>query len=240
MYIDQQECNGCGICIPYCPVAAISDQNGAVAIDFDGCVECATCLRFSDCPTSAIHESPETALWPRILRREFSDPQTPNRSTGRVGRGTGGVKTNDVTGKVKRGEFSLAVEFGRPGVGTRLSELEKMAMAMAEIGIGVGANTPLAALVADPATGRLKAEVREERVLTGTAEIQATLDRLRDVVPVVRRVAARSDTAISWGITLRLEDDGSVPLLPLLRELGIELRPNSKVNLGMGRPRVED
>jgi hypothetical protein len=214
--------------------------DGVASIDFDGCVECATCLRFAGCPTGAIHESAETAHWPRIIRREFSDPQTPNSSTGRRGRGTGGVKTNDVTGEVKRGEFTMTLEFGRPGVGTRLSELERMAVALAEIGVHVTPGTPLDAVLAEANSGRLKPEVRGERVLTATLDLRSTLDRLPQIVPTVLEVARTAATSISWGITVRAEEDGSLPVVPLLRELGVAPRPNSKVNLGMGRPRVEE
>lgn len=240
MYIDPRECIGCGLCIPYCPVGAISSRASTVAIDFDGCVECATCLRFAGCPTGAIRESPETARWPRLLRREFGDPQTPNASTGRRGRGTGGVKTNDVTGEVKRGEFVLSLEFGRPGVGTRLFQVEEMVVALAEIGMPQVPHIPLAALLSDPASGKLKPEVRGERVLTANLEVHGRLERLAEVVAVVQRTAGRAGTPISWGITLRMEEDGSVPALSLLDELGLRPRPNSKVNLGMGRPRMEE
>ena len=112
MYIDEQECTGCGVCIPYCPVEAISDQGGVAAIDLDGCLECSTCLTFADCPAGAIHESPETDEWPRVLRREFSNPMTTHPKTGIRGRGTEEMKTNDVTGRFKRGEIGIGLEFG--------------------------------------------------------------------------------------------------------------------------------
>ncbi len=39
------------------------------------------------------------------------------------------MKTNDVTGRVKRGEIGVGLEFGRPGMASRLSDLEKMTVA---------------------------------------------------------------------------------------------------------------
>jgi hypothetical protein len=114
------------------PVGAIKQVNGTVEIDFDERVERTTCIRFAACPVDAIAESPETAQWPREVRRQFSDPMTKHPSTGGSGRGTEDMKTDDVTGRVRRGEVGIGLEFGRPGVGTRLSELEEMSMALAK------------------------------------------------------------------------------------------------------------
>lgn len=142
MQIDQMLCTGCGECVHYCPVGAIKQANGTIDIEFDECVECTVCVRFADCPADAIQESPETAQWPRRVRREFSDPMTPHSSTGQRGRGTEEMKTNDVTGRIKMGEISLGMEFGRPGVATRLKELEKMTTALAKIGGAIRAEQP--------------------------------------------------------------------------------------------------
>jgi hypothetical protein len=43
------------------------------------------------------------------------------------------------------------------------------------------------------------------------------------------------DTVFSVGIAARIPEDGSVPLMDVLGRLGIEPRPNAKINLGMGR-----
>ena len=40
MRIDSAECTGCGQCIPYCPVGAISMDDDVSEIDFDECTEC--------------------------------------------------------------------------------------------------------------------------------------------------------------------------------------------------------
>lgn len=240
MYIDEQECTGCGVCVPYCPVEAISEAGGVAGIDFDECVECTACLRFAGCPTGAIHESPQTFTWPRTIRRQFSDPMTPHsNSTGGRGRGTEEMKTNDVTGRVRHGEIGIGLEFGRPGVATRLIDLEKMTVALARVGVHFEPENPVTALLADLATGELKPELRGERVLSAIVEVQTTPDRLASLVPVIREIAEGVDTVISWEIITRLNDDGTIPIMAELEALGALPRPNAKINLGMGRPLAE-
>jgi len=242
MRIDQQLCTACEECIPYCPVEAIGARNGIVEIDFDGCVECGTCLRYAPCPVDAIEESPETAVWPRVIRREFSDPGVPHTSTkghGR-GRGTEESKTNDVTGRVKRGRVGMGLEFGRPGVATRLSELEKMTMALARVGVHFERDNPVTFLLSDPATGKMRDDVRNERVLSAILEVEFDAKRLPEMVEVIESTAPSLDTVFSWCLFTRLNDDGSIPVLKTLQELGVEVRPNAKVNMGLGRPLVMD
>jgi hypothetical protein len=50
--------------------------------------------------------------------------------TGVGGRGTEEIKTNDVTGRIGEGEAGIVVELGRPGVGARIRDVERVAMAL--------------------------------------------------------------------------------------------------------------
>ena len=76
------------------------------------------------------------------------DPITPHsNSTGGRGQGTEEMKTNDVTGRVKRGEIGIGLEFGHPGVATRLSDLEKMTAALSGVGVHVEPENPGTALL---------------------------------------------------------------------------------------------
>ena len=87
------------------------------------------------CPTSALE--PQELVWPRVVRRAFSDPRVPHESTGVSGRGTEEVKTNDISGRVQPGEVGFTIEFGRPGVGVRFHEIQRMTQALAKAGIGL-------------------------------------------------------------------------------------------------------
>ena len=149
MRIDDATCTGCGECIPYCPVDAIALEGGLAAIDQDRCVECGTCMRVAPCPTESIFRGQDSFEWPRSVRTAFSDPLVPHKETGVRGRGTEEVKTNDVTGRVKRGRIGMAMEFGRPGVGTDFHEVEKMTMALAQLGANFEPNNPLTFLMED-------------------------------------------------------------------------------------------
>lgn len=44
-------CVGCGHCVPFCPVEALS-VHGRVAVEHDICIECLTCIEY--CPNTAL------------------------------------------------------------------------------------------------------------------------------------------------------------------------------------------
>ncbi len=116
MLIDEEKCIACGECLPWCPVGAISLDDVAV-IDLDECAECGNCLRNADCPTDALYQQELT--WPRTVRSILSDPLTIATESGISGRGTEEMKTNEVTGRFKRGEVGIGIEVGRPVTGAR-------------------------------------------------------------------------------------------------------------------------
>lgn len=240
MRIDEMVCTACEECIPWCPVGAIQSASGAVEIDFDQCVECGNCLRYAPCPVNAIEESPEAMEWPRVLRREFSDPGIQHSTTKGFGRGTEESKTNDVTGRVKKGSVGMAMEFGRPGIATRLAELEKMTTALARAGVHFEEKNPVTFLLSNPTTGAMREDVRNERVLSAILEVEFDVERLPMMVGVVKEIAPTLETVFSWGLFTRLNDDMDTPVIGMLKELGLPIRPNAKVNMGLGRPLVDD
>jgi uncharacterized Fe-S center protein len=84
--IDQEKCQTCADCIPFCPVGAIEVKEKKVTIESDACVECGVCARSGVCQDGAFIK--EDLPWPRILRAEFSDPMVPHKKTDIAGRGT--------------------------------------------------------------------------------------------------------------------------------------------------------
>ncbi|MHB0868708.1 MAG: DUF362 domain-containing protein [Chloroflexota bacterium] len=240
MRIDEVSCTGCEVCVPYCPVGAIVPQDGIVAIDDDGCVECGTCARAAPCPAGAIYRPPEAFEWPRSVRTAFSDPLVPHKETGVRGRGTEEVKTNDVTGRVKQGRVGMAMEFGRPGIGTDFHDVERMTVALARFGVNFEPNNPLTFLMEDTRTGRIRDDVKRERVLSAIVEFETDVASLREIVPVVRQIAREIKSIFSWCAITRLGPGKTIPIMGELRELGLNPRINAKINVGLGRPLATD
>ncbi len=57
--VDASKCIGCNLCIPNCPVSAITSHNGVAVIDKNKCIGCGICKdgddkEFVGCPVSAI------------------------------------------------------------------------------------------------------------------------------------------------------------------------------------------
>jgi NAD-dependent dihydropyrimidine dehydrogenase PreA subunit len=241
MLIDAKLCVGCGYCMPHCPVEAIfvteektSKGKKIRAIDLDPCVECGVCLRAAVCPVDAIFQQP--LEWPRILRSSFSNPLTPHRHTGLLGRGTEEMKTNEVTHRFVRGQVGVAVEMGRPGLGASMRDIDRLTQAMARYGVEFEPQTPVTGLMSDAGRGILKEEVLNERVLSAIIEFKLPEERLEVILPAIKQVAVTLETVFSLGVMSVLPPEGPDPVAEKIKALGFSLRPNGKVNLGLGRP----
>lgn len=263
MKIDQYLCVACGNCIPVCPMGAIyiDPARNRATVNEDQCVECYACFRGMSkehlfppmvrairrvakafrfrfdpepdvCPTDAI--VPQELTWPRIVRRAFSDPQVPHESTGIHGRGTAEVKTNDVTNRVKEGEAGFVIEFGRPGIGTRFRDIQKMTQALAACGVEFEKNNPVASLMTDPSRGLIREDILDEKVLSAIVEIKVGLEQVPEILRVIRSVSPELDTVVAVGVSTRCDSEGEEQLADLLRHEGYPAY-RGKTNLGLGR-----
>jgi hypothetical protein len=207
-------------------------------IDEDECVECSVCLRSGCCPADALFQ-PELT-WPRLVRKNFSDPLKIHPETRIPGRGTEEMKTNEVTGRYRRGTYGMAFELGRPGVGARFRDVQKVAQALAALGITFEENNPVTKLMADRKTGTINPEVLDEKVLSAIVEFLLPAERLPEVLAVVDRVAREIDTVFSGDIISRLGEADAIPYVPEVLGRGRFLSLNGKSNVGLGRPLAPD
>lgn len=264
MIINPDKCVACGNCTYVCPMGAIYVDPAIkrATVDSDECVECYTCyngmsreqlnptlvrglrrlfqalrLRFDPepdvCPTSALE--PDELTWPRLVRRAFSDPLVPHESTGVRGRGTEEVKTNDLTGRVKRGEVNFTIELGRPGVGVRMYDIQKMTMGLAARGVSFETKNPVTSLMTDVTMGTLQPEILNEKILSAIIEVKVPLPRAQEIIQTVRAVEKQVRTVVVMGAGVRCEEDGAEhEAAPLLEQLGFTL-VRAKTNFGLGR-----
>lgn len=230
MIINTEKCIGCGRCRVYCPVGAISLENRKAVIDQDLCTECANCQRAAVCPRDALEKVELT--WPRQVRSQMSDVTTVYKGVN--GRGTEEMKTNDVTGRFKKGFAGIAVELGRPQVSTTLRDLEKIAMVVAKHGAEFEECNPITSYIVDKSTGKVNPEILDERVISGIIEVTVPIERLKENVEAIIAAADDLDTVFSLDVVCVNNEDGSNDARKILDEAGIWYRPNCKNNVGLG------
>jgi ferredoxin len=264
MEIDKKKCVGCGNCHAICTMGAIYlDEDGKSVVNQEECVECSTCYRVlrneeympwfvravrkilstfrlgylaevDVCPTGAL--TPPELTWPRTLRATFSDPTVIHPGTGISGRGTEEIKSNDVTGRIRKGEAGLVVEVGRPGIGAYFRDIEKVAMALAPLGPSFEPQNPVTQLMEDQETGKMKEDILDEKVLSAIIEMKIPQERIPEILQILEKVQKEIDTVISIGVSSRCLPDGVIPHVEWVRKAGFTFSPNGKTNLGLGRP----
>ena len=152
------------------------------------------------------------------------------------GRGTIEMKMNDVMGRYKRGQAGVAAEIGRPGVGARFRDVEKVARALSSAGVKFEPDNPLTDLMTDVATGSLLPEILNEKVLSCIIEFTVPLASLPRVLSVLRDVASEIDTVFAVDLISVVEEDGSVLTVPIVEAMGLTPSIAGKTNVGLGRP----
>lgn len=240
--IDQDLCVGCETCLPYCSVNAISMKEEKAIIDPNVCTECYVCIRNEVCPVGAIEKTPLESFIHQF-QHVISDPTETTAATGVPGRGTEEAKTNDVTGRFKKGEVGICIDMGRPGIGCYLRDVEKVAMAVAGAGTELAGSehTPLAQLMEDVKTGRLREDIpRNVHFLSIIIEGKCSIGTLPAVLQALKKVEKEVDTVFSLGLACRVDEKGYSPVLDTLKQLGLSQPIRGKVNVGLGRPLVTD
>lgn len=237
---NEEKCFGCEVCIPYCPVEAISmRQDGLAVVDEEGCVECGNCQRATQDICDAFFRPEESLRWPRVLRAVLSDVlfESPLPKVKARG-GAGGEKTNDVDGMFWPGDIGLRMELGRPNSGVSFRDVEKITRSLAQLGVTFDPLISTTLLMDDPSKGTFPEEVLRQRALTISVSIHFKNDipgfekALETIIDFSRTLNTLSV------VTLNRKIEPGEALFPTehLNKLGFSLRPNGKICLGLGRP----
>ncbi len=232
MEIKADLCIGCGQCVIICPVQAIKLIDNIAVIDKNLCVECSICKRNADCPVNAIRS--RRLKWPRVIRSPFSDVISTHKLTGIPGRGTEEMKTNDVTNRFGVDEIGFSIEIGRPGVGTHLENIELFTTKLTSIGVNFERESPVSALLTDD-SGYIKKDIKEERVLSAFIEFKVPLNKAILVLQAIKQIEKNIDTVFTVGVISQVMKNGAIPILDLLTQQGFSVRPNAKINIGLGK-----
>ncbi|MFC2016189.1 4Fe-4S binding protein [Chloroflexota bacterium] len=258
--IDEVKCIQCLECIPYCPVAAIVESpNGrVVTIDAERCTECGLCRQATVCPVDAIVARDLT--WPRSLRGRFQSLYAPYRSAHTMQplsyheevhvfsrHELPGVGTNDVGGLLRHSEAVIAVELGRPHLGTTFRDVQKVIQALLPMGLQLRLQYPvlderssLAELAIDTAKGILRQEILEERAGWVVLSLVTQEGSVPEVIRGLQKIATEIDTIFALDITSRVAEDGYTVAERVARETGVKPAINCKTNVGLGRPLADN
>jgi len=192
----------------------------------------------ANCPTDAIFK--QELEYPRIMRAVMSDPYVVAPNTGIPGRGTAEIKTNDVTGRFKRGWIGMAIELGRPITGVWISDVEKVATTIAQHGICFEEINPVTAMMVDPKSGKFKEELLNEKVLSAILEFAIEPEKVPDILKTLSVVQDQVNCVFSVDIASRCNPDLTVPHEKIVKDTGFWMSLNAKTNLGLGRPLVKE
>lgn len=236
MVVDQSKCTGCGKCIPYCGLHAISIQNKKAYIDLEKCVECGNCKFGDQCSTGALVQ--QTLVMPRMIRQIFSNAREQSPNTGIPGRGTEEMKTNDCSNRFPAGKIGFACEMGRPSTGTTFRDVETIAKVVCAHGAELETENPSAIVFEEGNTGIIRQEFINERSLSFIIEALIDAERLPALLKDLQEAQTKVDAIFSVDVISKM-DGATIPSDALLAQAGVTRRPNGKTCVGLGRVRKE-
>jgi hypothetical protein len=136
---------------------------------------------------------------------------------------------------VNVGEVGFTIEFGRPGVGVWMREIQGMSTALAAANVSFEKKNPITSLMSDTSKGLLREDIQGEKVLSAILEIKVPAERAEEIIRLVWDVEKTLDTVVALGVGTRCTPDGDDDVVaPILERLGYHLQ-RAKTNTGLGR-----
>src|SRR6202030_1142518 len=102
----------------------------------------------------------------------------------------------------------FTIEFGRPGVGVWFRDLQTICWALAHAGVSFEKRNPVTSLMSDVATGNIREDVLNEKVLSAIIEIKVPVERTEEIIRLVWDVEKQIDTVVALGVGGRCDADG--------------------------------
>jgi hypothetical protein len=134
----------------------------------------------------------------------------------------------------------MAFELGRPGVGARFHDVQRVAQALAALKVEFEENNPVTKLMMDRKKGLINPEVLGEKVLSAIVEFMISAENLPQILEVLDRASKEINTVFSGDIITRVGPDGSIPSVKSAQEMKRFISVNGKSNVGLGRPRARE
>ena len=89
--------------------------------------------------------------------------------------------------------------------------------------------------MSDVATGAIREDILDEKVLSAIVEIKVSLERVEEIIRLVWEVEKQIETVVAIGVGVRCDQDGEEDVVaPILEKLGYRLE-RAKTNIGLGR-----
>ena len=89
--------------------------------------------------------------------------------------------------------------------------------------------------MSDVATGTIREDVLNEKLLSAILEIKVPVERTEEIIRMVWSVEKRLETVVALGVGTRCDADGEDrTVAPILERLGYKLE-RAKTNIGLGR-----
>ena len=80
------------------------------------------------------------------------------------------------------------ITVGRPGVGVWFRDIQRMCSALAEAKVSFEKKNPITSLMTDVATGTIREDIMDEKVMSAIVEIKVTVDRTEEIIRLVWEV----------------------------------------------------